>query len=128
MDDVKSILLCLDILESLKGQIFNRSAVSYIEDAVRLTRQWLNEQAEIADAMYDLLDNEAQSFTLFQKAETDARQIAVWNCIIDAAAYLCRRAYEVQGAKYVPEPIELVGADTLERMKHTYEEICNGNI
>ncbi len=128
MDDVKSILLCLDILESLKGQNFNRSAVSYIEDAVRLTRQWLNEQAEIADAMYDLLDSEAQSFTLFQEAETDARQIAVWNCIIDAAAYICRRAYEAQGEKYVPEPVELVGADTLERMKHTYEEICNGNI
>ena len=70
MDDVKSILLCLDVLERLKGQIFNRSAVSYIEDAVRLTRQWLNDQAEIADAMYDLLDSEAQSFTLFQEAET----------------------------------------------------------
>lgn len=128
MDDVKSILLCLDVLERLKGQIFNRSAVSYIEDAVRLTRQWLNDQAEIADAMYDLLDSEAQSFTLFQEAETDARQIAVWNCIIDAAAYICRRAYEAQGAKYVPEPVGLVGADTLERMKHTYEGLCNGSI
>ena len=128
MDDVKSILLCLDVLERLKGQIFNRSAVSYIEDAVRLTRQWLNDQAEIADAMYDLLDSEAQSFTLFQEAETDARQIAVWNCIIDAAAYICRRAYEAQGAKYVPEPVGLVGADTLERMKRTYEGLCNGSI
>ena len=128
MDDVKSILLCLDVLERLKGQIFNRSAVSYIEDAVRLTRQWLNDQAEIADAMYDLLDSEAQSFTLFQEAETDARQIAVWNCIIDAAAYICRRAYEAQGAKYVPEPVGLVGADTLERMNHTYEGLCNGSI
>ena len=128
MDDVKSILLCFDILESLKGQIFNRSAVSYIEDAVRLTRQWLNDQAEIADAMYDLLDSEAQSFTLFQEAETDERQIAVWNCIIDAAAYICRRAYEAQGAKYVPEPVGLVGAETLERMKHTYEGLCNGSI
>ncbi|MBR3447387.1 MAG: hypothetical protein IKH27_06265 [Oscillospiraceae bacterium] len=128
MDDVKSILLCLDVLERLKGQIFNRSAVSYIEDAVRLTRQWLNDQAEIADAMYDLLDSEAQSFTLFQEAETDARQIAVWNCIIDAAAYICRRAYEAQGAKYVPEPVGLVGADTLEHMKHTYEGLCNGSI
>lgn len=128
MDDVKSILLCLDVLERLKGQIFNRSAVSYIEDAVRLTRQWLNDQAEIADAMYDLLDSEAQSFTLFQEAETDARQIAVWNCIIDAAAYICRRAYEAQGAKYVPEPVGLVGAETWERMKHTYEGLCNGSI
>ena len=128
MDDMQNILLCLDILERLKGQILNGNAVSYIEDAVRLTRQWLNEQADIADAMYDLLDNEEQSFTLFQEAESDERQIAVWNCIIDAAAYICRRACEAHGAKYFPEPIELVGADTLERMKHTYEGICNGSI
>lgn len=128
MDDMQNILLCLDVLESLKGQILNRSAVFYIEDAVRLTRQWLNDQAEIADALYDLLDNEEQSFTLFQEAEPDKRQTALWNCIIDAAAYICRKAYEAQGAKYFPEPIGLVDHDTFERMMHTYEELCNGSI
>ena len=52
--------MCLAILEHLKDRIFNENAVFYTEEAIRLTRQLLTEQADIANAMYDLLDNEQQ--------------------------------------------------------------------
>lgn len=52
----------------------------------------------------------------FQESEKDECVIEVWNCIIDAVSYICRKIYEEQGADYFPEPIELVDEDTYSRL------------
>ena len=46
--------------------------------------------------------------------------IALWNCIIDSFAFICRKAYEEQGAKYYPEPIELVDDTTLIHLVNSF--------
>ena len=68
------------------------------------------------------MDNEECSFTLYQESEKDEYMIDVWNCIIDAVAYICRKIYEEQGADYFPEPIELVDEDTYSRLLAGYEK------
>lgn len=60
--------------------------------------------------------------TLYQESEKDGHVIDVWNCIIDAVAYICRKVYEEQGADYFPEPIELVDEDTYSRLIAGYEK------
>ena len=55
-------------------------------------------------------------------SEKDEYMIDVWNCIIDAVAYICRKIYEEQGADYFPEPIELVDEDTYSRLLAGYEK------
>lgn len=90
--------------------------------AIDLTRQWLNDKTDVSQKLYDLLDDEECSLTLYQESEKDEYMIDVWNCIIDAVAYICRKIYEEQGADYFPEPIELVDEDTYSRLLAGYEK------
>ena len=116
-------MLCLEIIGKLKGRIPNEDTVQDIGEAICLCRKWMDDRTDVSNELYDLLDGERHGFTLFQEAETDERMIAVWNCLIDAAAYICRAVYEGHGAKYVPEPIELVDEETFQRCVRTYEEV-----
>ena len=81
-----------------------------------------NSQMYDAGAMDNLLDDEECSLTLYQESEKDECVIEVWNCIIDAVAYICRKIYEEQGVDYFPEPIELVDEDTYSRLLAGYEK------
>ena len=63
-----------------------------------------------------ILDNEENGFTLFQEMEEDEKNISAWDCIIDAVAYVSRAAYEKEGVKYLPEPIEIVDDNIFTHM------------
>ena len=123
MTNQQKQMLCLEMMENIKAQIQNEDAVQDIGEAILLCRKWLDDQTDVSYELYDLLDGERRGFTLFQEAETDERLIAVWNVLIDAAAYICRAVFEGHGAKYVPEPIELVDEETFLRCVRTYEEV-----
>ena len=121
-DELQKIHHCLRIIENIKKQIGDEEAVCYVEKAMELTRKWLNDKTDVSQKLYDLLDDEECSFTLYQESEKDEYMIDVWNCIIDAVAYICRKIYEEQGADYFPEPIELVDEDTYSRLLAGYEK------
>ena len=91
---LQNIEYCLEIIKKLKEQIEDEEAVCDIEKAIDLVRQWLNYKNDISEDLYNLLDNEEHSFTIYQEAETDEYMIETWNCIIDAVAYICRKIYE----------------------------------
>ena len=120
--ELQKIHHCLRIIENIKKQIGDEDAVCYVEKAMDLTRKWLNDKTDVSQKLYDLLDDEECSFTLYQESEKDEYMIDVWNCIIDAVAYICRKIYEEQGADYFPEPIELVDEDTYSRLIAGYEK------
>ena len=120
--ELQKIHHCLRIIENIKKQIGAEEAARYVEKAIDLTRQWLNDKTDVSQKLYDLLDDEECSFTLYQESEKDEYMIDVWNCIIDAVAYICRKIYEEQGADYFPEPIELVDEDTYSRLLAGYEK------
>ena len=115
--------LCLEAVVEMKEKIVNDKAVYCIERAVCLMRQWLNEHTDVSYELYDLLDNEETGFTLFQESESDESMIAVWNCIIDAVAYVCRDVFDEFGATHYPEPIESVDEDVFHRLLDTYKSI-----
>ena len=108
----------LRIIENIKKQIGAEEAARYVEKAIDLTRQWLNDKTDVFQKLYDLLDDEECILTMYQESEKDEYMIDVWNCIIDAVAYICRKIYEEQGADYFPEPIELVDEDTYSPKAH----------
>ena len=120
--ELQKIHHCLRIIENIKKQIGAEEAARYVEKAIDLTRQWLNDKTDVSQKLHDLLDDEECSFTLYQESEKDEYMIDVWNCIIDAVAYICRKIYEEQGADYFPEPIELVDEDTYSRLLAGYEK------
>ena len=120
--ELQKIHHCLRIIENIKKQIGDEEAVCYVEKAMDLTRKWLKDKTDVSQKMYDLLDDEECSLTLYQESEKDECVIEVWNCIIDAVAYICRKIYEEQGVDYFPEPIELVDEDTYSRLLAGYEK------
>lgn len=120
--ELQKIHHCLRIIENIKKQIGNEDAVCYVEKAMDLIRKWLNDKTDVSQKLYNLLDDEECSLTLYQESEKDECVIEVWNCIIDAVAYICRKIYEEQGADYFPEPIELVDEDTYSRLIAGYEK------
>ena len=120
--ELQKIHHCLRIIENIKKQIGAEEAARYVEKAIDLTRQWLNDKTDVSQKLYDLLDDEECSLTLYQESEKDEYMIDVWNCIIDAVAYICRKIYEEQDVDYFPEPIELVDEDTYSRLLAGYEK------
>ena len=51
--------------------------------------------------------------------EKDEKKISAWDCIIDAVAYVSRVAYEKEGVKYLPEPIEIVNDNIFTHMMNS---------
>ena len=73
-------------------------------------------EENVGEVLYNFLDNEENGFTLFQEMEEDEKKISAWDCIIDAVAYVSRAAYENEGIKYLPEPIEIVDDNIFTHM------------
>ncbi len=92
------------------------NARGLLNEAMEISRQWVRTEGNAGEVLYDFLDNEENGFTLFQEAEEDEKRIHAWDCIIDAVAYVSRAAYEKEGAKYLPEPIEAVDENIFTHM------------
>lgn len=122
LTELQNIHQCLLIIEDVRKQLDDAKAIQYVDKALVLSRQWLNDKTDVAEELYNLLDNEECSFTLYQESENDERMIDVWNCIIEATAYICRKVYEDKGSVYFPEPIELVDEDTYSLLLAHYEK------
>ncbi|WP_236691764.1 Imm6 family immunity protein [Niallia circulans] len=74
--------------------------------------EWLKGKENIGVILYELLDNEENGITIIQEMSDNETDVIAWNCVIDAVAYISRKAFEREGVKYYPEPIALVD-DTL---------------
>lgn len=95
------------------------NAIDLIKEALKVSQQWICTEGNAGEVLYDFLDNEENGFTLFQELEEDEKKIHAWDCIIDAVAYVSRAAYEREGAKYLPEPIETVDDSIFAHMAHS---------
>ena len=102
-----------------------QEAKTLVESALKKSWEWTENTCDIAEKLYNYLDNEERGFTVFQERETNERSIAAWDCIIDANTFVCKNAYLEAGAKYFPEPIESVDDDTIDHMIRSFL-LCNG--
>lgn len=51
---------------------------------------------------------------MLQCEEENIDCINLWNCIINAIAYIARKAYEKEGINFFPEPILLVDDEIIK--------------
>ena len=118
--------LCIKLVSSLM-EYLNDDEASFVSEALNLCRSWYKDPGlDIAVDLYRYLDDEYQSLSLYEEVEEDIKKNALWNCIIDSVAYICRGAFEAQGAKYFPEAIELVDDDIFNHMQESLFQF-NGN-
>ena len=123
--ELQNINLCLEIARELKSQIENEEAVRDIDKAIELSLKWLNDKTDVSVELYDLLDGEDKGFAVYQQKKSDEHWIDVWNCIIYAFAYICRKIFENQGAVYFPEPIEMADEETITILRDTFKNVQN---
>lgn len=96
------------------------SAVKHlINEAIEVGWKWVHTEENVGEVLYNFLDNEENGFTLCQEMEENEKNRNAWDCIIDAIAYVSRAAYEKEGAKYLPEPIEIVDDSIFAHMIHS---------
>ena len=86
----------------------NEHQAELARNAVECCREWLINRKYDGEFLYELLDNEETGITIISDMTDDTVESAIWNCLIDTVAFVSRQAYDGEGAKYFPEPIELV--------------------
>lgn len=87
-------------------------ATAFLKTAWR----WVGSEPASANELYACLDNDEENglFILEQDAikrapaEDRDKQNGAWNSLVVAVMYVVWRAYELEGAKYVPQTIESV--------------------
>ena len=115
---------CLDIASKAKEFIADEEAKALIETAIRISRDVMKDKSEIAEKLYDYINH----FTIYQENATDENTMATWNSIIDAIAIICKNVYLETGAEYFPEPIELVGDDTVDHMLNSFLSVSENDL
>lgn len=123
----EKVKLCFLIAEKAKEFIWNEEAKSLVESAIGKCQEWVDGKHIAPEELCDYLDNEEKGFTIFQERETDETQIAAWNCIIDAVAFICKSAYLEADIEYLPEPIELVDDTTIDHMVQSFSLCASTN-
>lgn len=108
LDQKNKCIFAIELTEKASTYLQERNVKSLINEAIKVAWKWVHTKENVGEILYDFLDNEANGFTLFQEMEKDQKNISAWNCIINSLAYVSRVAYEKEGVKYLPEPIEIV--------------------
>lgn len=107
---------------SEKGITFlkNEHRAELARNAVECCWEWLINRKYDGEFLYELLDNEETGVTIISDMTDDTVESAIWNCLIDTIAFVSRQAYDGEGAKYFPEPIELVDDNLGEHLLKCY--------
>jgi len=113
------ILLSKEILSDFT-QVEDRQLA---QNALSKSLEWVKNKEEIGYELYDLLDDEENGITIIQEMSENEKDIAAWNCIIDTVAYTSRKAMEMEGVEYFPEPIALVDDTLVEHFISSIEQV-----
>lgn len=124
LNDKYKCIFCVMLAEKAKKYLKNENTYMLIVNALERCWDWIEFGRDSGDDFYDLIDNEENGLTLFQENEEEEQKIYAWNCIIYVVAYIAKSAYEKEGQKYFPEPIELVDERTIEEVKR-YLLLCD---
>lgn len=117
-------IFAIKLAEKACSYLQESNAKDLLDEAIKVGWQWVRTEENLGEVLYNYLDNEENGFTFFQETEEDEKNISAWDCIIDAVAYISRVAYEKEGAKYLPEPIEIVDDSIFSHMVHSLI-LCN---
>ncbi len=116
LDQKNKCIFAIKLAEKASSYLQGSNVNSLINEAIEVAWKCIHTEENVGEILYNFLDNEENGFTLFQEMEKDKKNISAWNCIIDSLAYVSRVAYEKEGVKYLPEPIEIVDDNIFAHM------------
>ena len=127
LSEIGKVTFCIMIAERAANYLQYKII---IEDVLKKCREWVGIKRkydngesvgfdfsayceDLADDLYNALDNEDNGFGILQEEEEDEQKINAWDCVIYSVGYVSKSAYLSAGAKYFPEPIELADENTV---------------
>lgn len=119
LEQKNTCTFAIKLAEKASSYLQESNVKALINEAIEVSWKWVHTEENLGEVLYNFLDNEENGFTLFQEMEEDEKNICAWDCIIDAVAYVSRVAYEKEGVKYLPEPIEIVDDNIFTHMIHS---------
>lgn len=126
VDDKYKCVICVLLVERAKIYLRDSEAYNDILKAIKECWEWIQYNKNTGEYFYFLLDDEESGFTLYEEIEENKGKVHAWNCIIYSIGYISRMAYEKEGEKYFPEPIELVNEETIKNAEESLL-LCNNN-
>lgn len=125
LEQKRKCTFAIKLAEKASSYLKESTVKSFINEAIEICWKWVHTEENLGEVLYNFLDNEENGLTLFQEMEENRQNICAWDCIIDAVAYISRAAYEKEGIKYLPEPIEIVDDNIFTHMMHSLV-LCDG--
>lgn len=110
------------LTEPIVSHLSKTEDIVFVNDTLQLTNRFLSGEKIDPDLLYSRLENldEQDILTYFElDSLTDS---AIWTCIADAVAYICRLSYSESGEQYMPETIEAVDELTIDEFFTQYKQ------
>ena len=117
------VLFALNALKEILKYCPDTIVSQSLRRCMELSERLIYNNENVADELYEYLDNEEYGFSVMQENENDNMMIVLLDCIIDSIGIITRYAYDSINQKYYPEPIELVSKDTYKHLKIALKEL-----
>lgn len=92
------------------------------QPAANRVLQMCRDRSVSGETLLDLLDNASDGIALYEESAENETERAVWNCIIDAAGFAARLAYEAEGTPALPEPLESADESIIPHFEACYRK------
>ncbi|WP_179090449.1 Imm6 family immunity protein [Paenibacillus sp. FSL R7-0337] len=111
----KKIIFYLGLSEFIVQSFSDNNFFEDARNALDICWRWLETKIPAGDEIYALLDDGTEFGGLFIKMQMDEHEEneARWDCIVDAVSFVNKQAYILEGARYLPAPIENVDEDLI---------------
>ena len=70
----ENLKICITVAEKAKEYLNDKKEKALVESVIKKCIEWIDHKCDIAEELYDYLDNEENGFTVFQEQETDAKK------------------------------------------------------
>lgn len=106
----KKIIFYLGLSEFIVQSLSDNNFFEDARNTLDICWKWFESKIPTGDEIYTLLDDGTEFGGLFIQMQMDENEEneAKWDCIVDAVSFVNKQAYILEGARYLPAPIENV--------------------
>lgn len=117
-------VIFIAIAENVVNIFEHEEQKNIIQNVISDCWNWIKTKEKDGDYFYELLDDQEKGLVIFQENTNNPKEICAWNCIINAVAYISKKAYELEGQIFLPQAIEIVDNTLIEHAIENFLQ-CN---
>lgn len=126
LPDDAQVGLFLSLADRAKDYFSRDEYKTITENVLEKCWKWLEDKDVSETQLYRLIDSPEENDIICVQETAEGQDLKIWDCVIYAVAYTCKKAYEHNGNEYFPQPIEIVDAEYYSKSKFIYEQLLSG--